>query len=138
MSTTRPARGDHRHRGRTLPASVQVFENWIVAELAKAEHHRGRVPRLSFYRDQQGVEIDAILEGQDGTVRLVEAKSGKTLTGDFFDGLTEGAERWALAQDPRPVRRILVYGGAERQRRTTAEVWPWMEVAALVDPAVHE
>jgi uncharacterized protein len=113
---------------RTHPLRGQIFENWVVSELAKAEYHRGREPRMWFYRDQQGVEIDVILEGHDGDVRLIEVKSGQTLGGDAFDGLIAGAGRWGLAADPRPSRRILVYGGDEQQRRTAAEVWPWHQV----------
>lgn len=52
----------------------------------------------------------------------VEIKSGATVAGDFFDGLE------AFGHLQPGTHPILVYGGAERQERTSGLVLPWSEL----------
>jgi len=54
-----------------------IFETWVFNELLKSWRHRLREPRLYFYRDQDGVEIDFILE-QEETLYPMEVKVGAT------------------------------------------------------------
>ena len=44
------------------PLRGALFETYVVVELLKAELNRGREPRLFFWRDHRGREIDVILE----------------------------------------------------------------------------
>jgi predicted AAA+ superfamily ATPase len=51
------------------------FENMVIAEMFKYCYHHGRRPRLSFYRDSTGNEVDLLVErGQE--LAAVEIKSG--------------------------------------------------------------
>ena len=40
----------------------QLFENYIVSEIVKGYSHHGAVPRISYYRDRDGAEINLIFE----------------------------------------------------------------------------
>jgi hypothetical protein len=107
----------------THPLRGALFENYVVCEILKATLNAGRRPRLSFYRDHQGHEVDLLVERGDSGA-AVEVKSGQTITDEFFAGL-----EWLAAQDLGPDRprleAFLVYAGPERQRRRQGEVLPW-------------
>ena len=81
---------------------------------------------LFFWRDQSGNEVDVIIDN-GLTLTPVEVKSGATVTRDFFHGL----ERWTALAGDASDRPYLVYGGDDRQQRTTVEVLPWSQIADL-------
>ena len=46
------------------PLLGEMYENLVVVEAMKAAYNRGVEPRLTFYRDNSGLEIDLIREEQ--------------------------------------------------------------------------
>ena len=48
-----------------------LFENLAICELLKKRYNEGKDPRLFFYREKSGVEVDAVSEG-DGGLHLYE------------------------------------------------------------------
>jgi len=108
------------------PLRGAVFENLVAAERWKAAQHRGEDPRLGFWRDNHGIEVDMV-EERNGFTSLYEAKAGKTIAGDMFAGLDAVG---SLAGIP-PDRRILVYGGEEGQVRSNVRVMSWKDALAL-------
>ena len=96
-----------------------VFENLVIADLMKRCYHAGSEPRLAFWRDHRGNELDLVVDAPGGPVP-VEIKSGATVTSSFFKGL----HYWRkIAPDPQ--RGLLVYGGDESHRREDTEVVSW-------------
>lgn len=96
-----------------------VFENLVIADLLKRSLHAGVEPRIAFWRDHRGNEIDLVLNRADGAIP-VEIKSGATVASDFFKGL----RYWrTIAPDPR--RGALVYGGGESYLRDDTAVLSW-------------
>ncbi len=63
-----------------------IFEGFIISELAKYFFQQAKTPPIYFWRDQQGREIDCLIERGEDLIGL-EIKSGKTMTKDFFKGL---------------------------------------------------
>ena len=111
----------------THPLRGPLFETWVAAEIAKAFLHRGRRPRLSFYRDRRGLEIDLILEkGPD--VVLVEIKSTRTPSSQLFASFEPFAEALAGKQAPRIADRVVVYAGDETQRRRQGTILSWQDL----------
>ena len=55
--------------------SGQFFETWVVTEIYKSWLNAGKTPRLFFYRDAAGKEIDLLLEDND-TLYPMEIKKG--------------------------------------------------------------
>jgi len=84
-------------------------------------------PALGFYRDRKGVEVDLIVE-LGRSLLAVETKSSRTVVSEFFAGLRAFAEAVGLRSPSRTVRRFVVYGGAELQRRSGVTVVPWTRV----------
>jgi predicted AAA+ superfamily ATPase len=92
---------------RLHPLRGAIMESWVCSEIMKAHLNAGQRPRLSFFRDAHGLELDAIVE--QGTQLLgVEVKSGSTVPSEAFEPLN------AVAQLVPELRtRLIVYGGAE-------------------------
>jgi predicted AAA+ superfamily ATPase len=110
---------------RLHPLRGPIFESWVVSEILKAHHHRGRVPRVAFYRDSKALEADLVVE-VGGTRRcVVEAKSGQTIASDFFASLDDVAAKLGDAE------RVLVYGGDAAQKREGRRVVPWSELGEV-------
>ena len=70
----------------THPLRGAIFENYVVAEVAKAYLHHRRTPPLFFWRDRTGHEIDLLID-EAGKLFPVEIKSSQTVSGDMLDGL---------------------------------------------------
>ena len=98
-----------------------VFENFVIAELAKTCHHGGAEPQLAFWRDHRGTEVDLVIRTGAGAVP-VEIKSGATVATSFFKGLNFWAK---IAPAPQP--GILVYGGETSYRRQGVDVRSWQD-----------
>jgi predicted AAA+ superfamily ATPase len=82
--------------------------------------NRGLKENIYFWRDNVGHEIDCIAEKDDG-LRPIEIKSGKTVSTDFFKGLSFYTE---LSQDT-AVHPTVVYAGATDQMRKDGNVLTW-------------
>lgn len=108
------------------PLRGALFENAAVSEAVKSAHNRARRPRLSFFRDRSGFECDLICETPAG-LAAIEIKSGRTIASDWFDPPRRLAEML-----PEVTAQAVVYGGDERQVRTTAAAVPLAEFAGLL------
>lgn len=100
-----------------------IFESFVLSELVKSFLHRGERPEVYFWRDSAGHEVDFLL---DFGARLIpiEAKSGQTVAGDFFDGL----ERWRGLAKQKEAPAALVYGGEQAMLRRGVTVYPWYAI----------
>jgi predicted AAA+ superfamily ATPase len=87
-------------------------------------------PRLSFYRDSGGLEIDLILERGTELV-LVEIKSAKTPSGKYFNGFERFAAAFEGKESPAIASRVVVYAGDESQTRSRGELLSWRNVDAF-------
>lgn len=113
------------------PLRGPIFENMVVAELARAAWHKGQTPRLTFYRDQRGLEVDVVAE-QSGELIAIETKSGKTIGGDFFAGLAAFRALFEATGSSTTLRTVLVYGGEDGQNRSAGQVMSWREVDQIL------
>ena len=96
-----------------------VFENLVVAEALKVGCNAGEPPDLYHWRDRRGNEIDLIVDTSAGP-HPVEIKSGETVAGDFFKGLSH----WRSLAGP-PTSATLVYGGGASYVRSGVDVRAW-------------
>lgn len=110
------------------PLRGNLFENMAIVEALKYRYNRGKKGNLSFYRDSNGNEVDLLLEvGPD--LFPIEIKSGETIVPDFFKGLTT----FSKISPPLTRGAGLVYGGAEQQHRSQAQVWPVLRMHEMLD-----
>lgn len=106
------------------PLRGAIFESWVAGEIIKHRANRGELANVNFYRDVMQFEADVVVE-RGGSLVLVDAKAGATLTSDAFDRLSRTAQR---VGDAASVERVLIYGGDSAQSRSGAKAIPWAMV----------
>ena len=105
------------------PLRGSIFENHVVAEVAKAYLHHRQTPPIFFWRDRTGHEIDLLIE-KANLLYPVEIKSGSTMSPDMLDGLLW----WAKLAGVPPDAGTLVYGGTEAFTRNKVPIRPWFAI----------
>jgi predicted AAA+ superfamily ATPase len=103
---------------RTIIGSL--FENLVIADILKKNHHRYLLRDYWFWRDSHGHEVD-LLTKSGGGFEIFEIKSTQTILPklfkglDYFSGLAKGQVKACT----------LVYGGQDNQDRTNYLVRTW-------------
>ena len=97
-----------------------LFENLVIADMVKKNHHDYLLRDYYFWRDTNGHEIDLMYKrGVD--FNIFEVKSTQTILPklfkgmDFFGDITNGMVK----------TRTLIYGGKENQDRTKYDIRAW-------------
>jgi predicted AAA+ superfamily ATPase len=105
-----------------------IFETWVVSDLLKSCLNLGFPPRLYFWRDYTGHEVD-VVAGSHPKLTPIEIKSGSTVTKDFFRGL----DYWRGLSGVSPEECWLIYGGNQDQKRSHGTVVGWKSIGTLAD-----
>jgi predicted AAA+ superfamily ATPase len=116
---------------RLHPLRGAIFESWVISEIYKAGVHSGVQPSLFHYRETRGLEIDLLIE-QDEGMDAVEIKSGATAAPDFFKNLERFSDRMRGAGKKHSIRSHVVYGGDDSRKRSYAQVLSWRDVQRLI------
>jgi hypothetical protein len=61
------------------PFAGALFEGFVAAEIVKTQVNAGERRELYHFRDEQGLEVDFVVPGRGGALRLVECKAGRTV-----------------------------------------------------------
>lgn len=109
---------------RNHPLRGAIFETWVVSEILKNRTNAGERNGLYFYRDQNAVEADLLIEKADAMI-VVEAKAGQTITSEM---LSPAVRIRKVLNAVKKTRTVVVYGGKERQKRREATVLAWNEI----------
>jgi predicted AAA+ superfamily ATPase len=104
----------------THPLRGAIFETFVVAELIKSFLNRAKRPNFFFWRDNNGIEVDVLIE-QGNRMIPVEIKSGRTVNREFFSGL----EKWTALAGDMAVHPTLIYGGAQEYLHKGIRVTGW-------------
>lgn len=73
-----------------------LFENLVISETMKSYYNRSKEPRLSFYRDYKGKEIDLIDETEHLHPKVFEIKSSYTYRASFQKNLFDLSSRLGI------------------------------------------
>lgn len=103
----------------TSPFAGPLFECFIASEIFKHRLNRGRERGLYYFRDQQGLEVDFVLDDGDRRLTLLEAKATRTPRPDMARSLA----RLASAIKDYRTRAFLVHtaGGSGADPSTLRE-----------------
>jgi hypothetical protein len=94
-------------------------------EALEAHHNAGATPRLSYFRDAHGLEVDLLVErGSD--LLGIEAKRGATVSPDAFAPLDAVA-----ALLPELTERFVVHGGDADWSSRGARAIPYRDLDAI-------
>lgn len=100
-----------------------LFENYAINEYVKSTWNRGASLSSYFWRDSAGNEIDLLIEDAN-RLKIVEIKSAQTIRQSFFKGLN----RFEKMASNFSVKKYLVYGGNESQKRSDVSIISWDKV----------
>jgi hypothetical protein len=91
------------------PLCGQIFETYAVIEIRKTYLNNGEIPRVYFWRDHQGTEVDCIVEDDD-KIFPVEIKMGQTFNESFLKNLV----LWNALRSSKnetELKSAVIYGG---------------------------
>lgn len=100
-----------------------LFENLIVSEMHKQNHHQYQLKDYWFWRDAAGNEVD-LLSKSGQMFDLFEVKSTQTILPALFKGL----DYFSALAEGNVKSRTLIYGGAESQARSNYQVRAWSDL----------
>jgi predicted AAA+ superfamily ATPase len=102
------------------PLRGALFETLIVSEVLKYRRHTGVPADLYFWRDNNGLEADLLIE--NGTdLQPVEIKSGRTVTPDYI----RAAQKVGRIFGDAGLMPWLVHGGEDAYERSGVRVVGW-------------
>ncbi len=103
--------------------SGNIFENLIVADFIKRNHHQYQFRDYWFWRDSNGNEVDLLTrDGLD--LKIMEIKSTQTINTRLFGGL----DYFASTSKEVVSTKVLIYGGNESEARSNYKVRAWKDL----------
>ncbi len=100
-----------------------LFESFVLSELMKYEFNRGKRPRIYFWRDKHGHEVDCIIEKVDKLVPI-EVKANQTVNTNFFDEL----KYWNEISGTVSKNNFIIYGGDKNQKWNMGHILGWQSL----------
>ncbi len=88
------------------PLRGHLFENLIIMEALKSKLNQGKDPRLFFYRDSHGNEVDLIVQNGNHFIPI-EIKSSQTWHSSFLKGI----HYFKKLLGDRVENGVVIYGG---------------------------
>ncbi|HEV2916935.1 MAG TPA: ATP-binding protein [Candidatus Babeliales bacterium] len=110
------------------PFKGAIFESFVISEMLKYFYNKNELPRLYFWRDAQGHEIDVLIEKSYGITIPVEIKASMTVHDNFYKGIID----WRSISNQSNVSGYIVYAGNENLIRTKGTIFAWHSIAALL------
>ncbi len=93
------------------PLRGNLYENLIIADIAKGAFNRGIRPEIYFFRDSHGNEVDLLIK-ERGAITPIEIKSAGTFSMDFI----KGVERFQALNIKRVSAGAVLFNGKQRLR----------------------
>ncbi len=81
-----------------------LFENFIISEIIKTQHHTGIKPSIYYWRESNGTEIDCIIELNNQKLLALEIKGGETFNKDFL-------KNFKYFPQSNLIQKLLIYTG---------------------------
>ena len=107
------------------PLKGAIFENMVISDFVKTQQSKTNPPRLYYWRDKTGRELDLVFENQTESF-AIEIKSGKTIQERFFNNL----KYWKKLSGTE--KAFLIYAGDQEQKRSNGiEVINWKNSGRL-------
>ena len=102
-----------------------IFENLILAEYQKQNHHLYLHEDYYFWQDSNAHEVDLLMKKGQG-FSIYEIKATQTINSNLFKEM----DRFEEISTPTPVSKTLIYGGAENEKRSKYHVLSWKNISA--------
>mgnify|MGYP000206335319 CR=1 FL=1 len=100
-----------------------LFENLVIADIIKKNHHQYLFKDFYFWKEQSGNEVD-LLTVKALDFDIYEIKTTQTILPKLFKGM----DKFEKISDDRVRSKTLIYGGSENQNRTHYTIRNWYDV----------
>lgn len=104
-----------------------LFENLVLAEIVKKQHHCGQRPSVYYWRESNGTEIDCIIEQGNNAIMAIEIKAGATFTKDYLKNLKNFSPKDTL------VNKKLVFNGDVSVNNTDIQLIAWNDFSDFLN-----
>jgi len=104
-----------------------IFENMILAEYQKQNHHLYLHRDYYFWQDSNAHEVDLLMKKGQG-FSIFEIKATQTVSSALFKEM----DRFEGIAAPAPVNKTLIYGGSENEKRTKYDILSWQNISGNV------
>jgi predicted AAA+ superfamily ATPase len=103
------------------PFAGVLLEGFIASEIVKAQVSSARRREIYYFRDEQGLEVDFLVPGRSGAIRLVECKAARTVTPSMAAPMRRLAEAMKRRRPRRTaIEMFLVHQPPKRRAETQA------------------
>ncbi|MBI1184082.1 DUF4143 domain-containing protein [bacterium] len=109
------------------PLIGAVFENFIISETLKYKWNRGDFDPIYYWRENNGKEIDLVLEHNNETY-AIEIKSGRTFSLSYFKNL----KTWLEISGSKPENNAVVYNGEHSMNTRSGALLQWHELESFL------
>jgi predicted AAA+ superfamily ATPase len=100
-----------------------IFENMIIAEYQKMNHHLYLDQEHYFWQDSNGNEVDLLMKNNKG-FSVFEVKTTQTVTSKLFYKM----DLFEKIASPAKVEKTLIYGGEKDENRSNYKVISWKNI----------
>ena len=111
------------------PQKGSLAEGYVFSELVKYFYNRGREPKIYFWRDRTGHEVDALVE-INGRLAAFEVKSAQTFNERFLDSIRY------LRGFHKEMKGVVIYDGHLEFEKDGIRVANWKNLPAVLDSLV--
>lgn len=109
------------------PLKGSLFENFIITELMKMHLNRRLRPKFYFWRENNGIEVDCLIEYK-GKLFLIEIKSTQT----FTSFSTANLKKLTDLIGNNMAEPYIIYGGEHGYNNQGIKVLSWKKLDALI------
>lgn len=111
-----------------------LFENLVISEIVKHFYHNGKRPKIFFWRESNGTEIDCIIEGGNQNLTVVEIKAGQTYNKDFIKNL----EKFPNKSQNVNIEKYLIYNGDVAMVKDNINIITWGNIKDFLDKMIKQ
>lgn len=107
-----------------------LFENMVIAEIVKKQHHKGMQPTVYYWRESNGTEIDCIVEKGNKELMAIEIKGGATFNKDYLKNL-----RNFPAKDTKVIKK-LIYTAEDNMTLVDTQLISWTNFPDFLNESI--
>lgn len=107
-----------------------LFENMVIAEIVKKQHHKGMQPTVYYWRESNGTEIDCIVEKGNKELMAIEIKGGATFNKDYLKNL-----RNFPAKDTKVINK-LIYTAEDNMTLADTQLISWTNFPDFLNESI--
>ena len=109
-----------------------LFENLVISEVLKNQHHSGKRPSVYYWRESNGVEIDCIIEQGNNEILALEIKGGQTFTKDYMKNL----RNFAKNESGLEINKAIIYAGEQSTNIKDVQLIPWSQLPSKISKLI--